>query len=610
MCGIVGYVGVSDGSKILIEGLKRLEYRGYDSAGIAMIGAERTLKIVRSQGKIAVLEEKLKNDPVSGMIGIAHTRWATHGRPSDENAHPHRSGPFVVVHNGIIENYADIKQQLEGEGFTFASETDTEVIVKLAEREWRRGKDYLQSIRDTLQQLRGSFAVVFINEEQPQELIAARKESPLILGVGADALYLASDVPAILPYTNTMVYLEDGDVVRLSLHGYVVESLTGEPRERLPVRIDWNPVMAEKAGYKHFMLKEIHEQPHAVIDTFRGALDLNQERVRLNELNLTESQVKKIAKIVLVACGTSYHACLVGKYMIEGMCRLPVEVDLGSEFRYRRPLLDDRTLLIAVSQSGETADTRAALQEGIDQGALCKTIVNVVGSSLARMAGGVIYTHAGPEIGVASTKAFTSQVAALYLFSLYCAHTLGNLSQDALSQRIRALLELPHKMEATLGNSGRIVEWARRYMHVSDFLYLGRGILYPIALEGALKLKEISYIHAEGYAAGEMKHGPIALIDENMPVVVVLQEGPLYEKMLSNVQEVKARGGQVLALVQGQADARIGAEEQQLVLPPTSEWLAPILFAIPLQLLAYQIAVLRGTDVDQPRNLAKSVTVE
>jgi glutamine---fructose-6-phosphate transaminase (isomerizing) len=610
MCGIVGYVGVSDGSKILIEGLKRLEYRGYDSAGIAMIDAEQTLKIVRSQGKIAVLEEKLKNDPVAGMIGIAHTRWATHGRPSDENAHPHRSGPFVVVHNGIIENYADIKQQLEGEGFAFDSETDTEVIVKLAEREWRQGKDYLHSIRDTLQQLRGSFAVVFINEEQPQELIAARKESPLILGVGADALYLASDVPAILPYTNTMVYLEDGDLVRLSSHGYVVESLTGEPRERLSVQIDWNPVMAEKAGYKHFMLKEIYEQPHAVIDTFRGALDLSQQKVRLNELNLPESQVKKIAKIVLVACGTSYHACLVGKYMIEGMCRLPVEVDLGSEFRYRRPLLDERTLLIAVSQSGETADTRAALQEGIDQGALCRTIVNVVGSSLTRMAGGVIYTHAGPEIGVASTKAFTSQVAALYLFSLYCAHTLGNLSQDDLSQRIRELLELPHKMEETLGNSGRIVQWARRYMHVRDFLYLGRGILYPIAMEGALKLKEISYIHAEGYAAGEMKHGPIALIDENMPVVVVLQEGPLYEKMLSNIQEVKARGGQVLALVQGQPDARIGAEEQQLVLPPTSEWLAPILFAIPLQLLAYQIAVLRGTDVDQPRNLAKSVTVE
>lgn len=610
MCGIVGYVGGNDGSKILIEGLKRLEYRGYDSAGIAMIGADEKVKIVRSQGKIAVLEEKLKTDPVSGTVGIAHTRWATHGKPSDENAHPHRSGPFVVVHNGIIENYAEIKQQLEDEGFAFASETDTEVIVKLAEREWLQGKDYVTSIRDTLRQLRGSYAVVFVNEEHPDELIAARKESPLILGVGDDALYLASDVPAILPYTNLMVYLEDGDLVRLSHRGYVVEGVAGEGRERVPVRIDWNPVMAEKAGYKHFMLKEIHEQPRAVIDTFRGALDLKQQRVRLDELNLAEAEVRKVAKIVLVACGTSYHACLVGKYMIEGMCRLPVEVDLGSEFRYRRPLLDERTLLIAVSQSGETADTRAALQEGIDQKATCRTIVNVLGSSLARMAGGVIYTHAGPEIGVASTKAFTSQVVALYLLSLYCSSILGHLSQEGLSRHIQNLLELPHKMEEALGRSDRIVQWARRFLHVSDFLYLGRGVLYPIALEGALKLKEISYIHAEGYAAGEMKHGPIALIDESMPVVVVLQEGLLYEKMLSNVQEVKARGGQVLALVESHPDARLGAEEQQLVLPRTSEWLAPILFAIPLQLLAYHIAVLRGTDVDQPRNLAKSVTVE
>lgn len=610
MCGIVGYVGSNDGSRILIEGLKRLEYRGYDSAGIAMIGVDQEVKIVRSQGKIAVLEEKLKNQPVSGTVGIAHTRWATHGKPSDENAHPHRSGPFVVVHNGIIENYAEIKTQLEGEGFAFASETDTEVIVKLAEREWRLGKDCLTAIRDTLRQLRGSYAVVFLSEEHPDELIAARKESPLILGVGDDALYLASDVPAILPYTNVMVYLEDGDVVRLSHRGYLVEGLTGERCERIPVRIDWNPVMAEKAGYKHFMLKEIHEQPRAVIDTFRGALDLKQQRVRLEELSLAETEVKKIAKIVLVACGTSYHACLVGKYMIEGLCRLPVEVDLGSEFRYRRPLLDERTLLIAVSQSGETADTRAALQEGIDQKAQCRTIVNVVGSSLARMAGGVIYTHAGPEIGVASTKAFTSQVVALYLLSLYCANILGHLKQKELSRHIQDLLELPHKMEEALGCSERIMQWARRYLNVSDFLYLGRGVLYPIALEGALKLKEISYIHAEGYAAGEMKHGPIALIDESMPVVVVLQEGLLYEKMLSNVQEVKARGGQVLALVESQPDARLGAEEQQLVLPRTSEWLAPILFAIPLQLLAYHIAVLRGTDVDQPRNLAKSVTVE
>ncbi len=610
MCGIVGYIGAGDGSNLLIEGLKRLEYRGYDSAGIAMIGADRELKIVRSRGKIAVLEEKLKTDPVSGNIGIAHTRWATHGKPSDENAHPHRSGPFVVVHNGIIENYAEIKQQLKSEGFDFSSETDTEVIVKLAEREWRRGKSFHASVVDTLRQLRGSYAVVFLSQEHPQELIAARKESPLILGLGENVSYLASDVPAILPYTKMMVYLEDGDVVHLSREGYAIENVDGTRRERTPVRIDWNPVMAEKAGYKHFMLKEIHEQPHAIIDTVRGALDLNRQRVSLNDLNLVERDVRQFHKIVLVACGTSYHACLVGKYIIESMCRLPVEVDLGSEFRYRKPLLDPKTLLVAVSQSGETADTRAALQEGIDQEASCKTIVNVVGSSLARMAGGVIYTHAGPEIGVASTKAFTAQVAALYLFSLYCASALGRISQEQLAQHIQELVELPHKMETTLANSDRIIKWAKRYMHAQDFLYLGRGILYPIALEGALKLKEISYIHAEGYAAGEMKHGPIALIDENMPVVVLLQQGLLYEKMLSNIQEVKARGGQVLALVEGNSDDKLGGEDEQLVLPRTSEWLAPILFAIPLQLLAYHIAVLRGTDVDQPRNLAKSVTVE
>ena len=542
MCGIVGYVGVGDGSNILIEGLKRLEYRGYDSSGIAMIGADQKVKIVRSQGKIAALEEKLHRDPVSGNIGIAHTRWATHGKPSDENAHPHRSGPFVVVHNGIIENYADIKQQLERENFSFSSETDTEVIVKLVEREWRNGKTYQASIVDTLRQLRGSYAVVFLNEENPQELIAARKESPLILGLGEKACYLASDVPAILPYTNLMVYLEDGDVVRLSHDGYVVENFHGKLVERVPVRIDWNPVMAEKAGYKHFMLKEIHEQPHAVIDTFRGVLDLDRQEVFLSEFNLTESQVKQLHKIVLVACGTSYHACLVGKYIIEGMCRLPVEVDLGSEFRYRSPLLDEHTLLVAVSQSGETADTRAALQEGIDQKASCKSIVNVVGSSLARMADGVIYTHAGPEIGVASTKAFTSQVVALYLLGLYCSRIRGHMSQEELSRHIQELIELPHKMEETLANDDRIAAWAKKYMHSQDFLYLGRGILYPLALEGALKLKEISYIHAEGYAAGEMKHGPIALIDENMPVVVLLQQGPLYEKMLSNIQEVRARG--------------------------------------------------------------------
>ncbi len=610
MCGIVGYVGTEDGKNILLEGLKRLEYRGYDSSGIAMVAGTDGIEIVRSCGKIAVLEERLKETPLSGKVGIGHTRWATHGKPSDENAHPHRSGPFVVVHNGIIENYADIKCRLEEEGFEFSSETDTEVIVKLAEREWRSGKDQNRSIVDALAQLRGSYAVVFLSQGNPEQLIAARKESPLILGVGDGAYYLASDVPAILPYTNRVVYLEDGDIVFLTKDGYKIETLDGQKLERIPKTIDWNPVMAEKAGYKHFMLKEIHEQPQAIIDTFRSALDLNKIAVHLHDLHLSAEQVSEIRKVFLIACGTSYHACLVGKYLIENMCGLPVEVDLGSEFRYRGPLLDEHTLLLVVSQSGETADTRAALQEGLEKGATCRAIVNVVGSSLARMAGGVIYTHAGPEIGVASTKAFTSQLEALYLFSLYCASALDRITRSELSRYVQELLELPRKIEDILSRNEEIRELARRYMNCRDFLYLGRGILFPIALEGALKLKEISYIHAEGYAAGEMKHGPIALIDEKMPVVVLLQQGQLYEKMLSNVQEVKARGGQVIALIEGEPDGKVGPAENQFIIPATSPWLAPVLFTIPLQLLAYHIAVLRGTDVDQPRNLAKSVTVE
>ena len=610
MCGIVGYVGERDGRSILIDGLKRLEYRGYDSAGIALVSAKNKVKVVRSRGKIAVLEEKLAKNPLFGNVGIGHTRWATHGKPSDENAHPHRSGPFVVVHNGIIENYADIKAQLEREGIEFSSETDTEVIVKLAEREWRSGKEPLQAIISALKQLRGSYAAVFLNEENPGELIAARKESPLIMGIGEDGHYLASDVPAILPYTRKIVYLEDGDIVRLRRDAFSIENLNGVPCVREPKTIEWNPVMAEKAGYKHFMLKEIHEQPRALIDTFRSALDLKHRKIRLDALNLTAEQVRRLERIYLIACGTSYHACLVGKYLIERLCRIPVEVDLASEFRYRSPLLNERTLLMVVSQSGETADTRAALQEGIDRSAPCKAIVNVLGSSLARMADGVVYTHAGPEIGVASTKAFTTQLAALYLFGLFCAQARGQIDADALSGYVQGLLELPHKLEDVLSRSGMIARWARRFMQTNDFLYLGRGILYPVALEGALKLKEISYVHAEGYAAGEMKHGPIALIDENMPVLVLLQKGPLYEKMISNVQEVKARGGQIIALVEGNSDDKLGDSECQFVLPEVSEWLAPVLFTVPLQLLAYHIAVLRGTDVDQPRNLAKSVTVE
>jgi len=610
MCGIVGYIGRSDGAQILIDGLRRLEYRGYDSAGIAMITPGGALEVIRCLGKIAALEEKIKGNPILGNIGIAHTRWATHGRPCDENAHPHRSGPFVVVHNGIIENYAALKDELELDGYSFASETDTEVIVKLVERESKKGKQYREAVAETLRQIRGSYALVLLNEAEPDKLIAARKDSPLVLGLSEEAYYLASDVPAILPYTKNVVYLEDGDIAILSQGGYSIETLEGQKQERAAQTITWNPIMAEKAGYKHFMIKEIHEQPRAVIDTFRSGIELNQRKVLLHELNLTESQIRGIEKIFLIACGTSYHACLVGKYMIEALCRIPVEVDLGSEFRYRYPLMDDKTLLVVVSQSGETADTRAALQEALERGIMCRAIVNVVGSSLARLAQGVIYTHAGPEIGVASTKAFTTQIVALYLFGLLLASSIGRVAQDTMNERIQELLELPGKIDDILGRSEQIAAWAQQYGQAEDFLYLGRGILYPIALEGALKLKEISYIHAEGYAAGEMKHGPIALIDEHMPVVVLIQRGQLHEKMLSNVQEVKARRGQVMALVEQEVDEKIGPADRQFVIPSSSEWLAPILFTVPLQLLAYHIAVLRGTDVDQPRNLAKSVTVE
>ncbi|MGA7878477.1 MAG: glutamine--fructose-6-phosphate transaminase (isomerizing) [Desulfoferrobacter sp.] len=610
MCGIVGYVGARDGVNILLEGLKRLEYRGYDSAGIAVVGELQNIQLVRCRGKIASLEERLRTQPLYGNTGIAHTRWATHGKPSDDNAHPHRSGPFVVVHNGIIENYGELKAQLEEEGFSFASETDTEVIVKLVEREWLAGKDYMQSVVDTLRQMRGSYAVVFLNENRPNELIAARKESPLILGLGKDENFLASDVPAILPYTRDVVYLDDGDVVFVSKDEFVIETIDRKRREPRVHQIDWNPVLAEKAGYKHFMLKEIYEQPRAVIDTFRSALDLNKEQVLLPDLELSKEEISNIEKIFLIACGTSYHAGLTAKYMIENLCGIPVEVDLASEFRYRSPLVTNKTLLIVISQSGETADTRAALQEGIEKGAPCRAIVNVVGSTLARMSSGVIYTHAGPEIGVASTKAFTTQLVALYLLSLHLAQSLGRMPQEGLARHIQELLEVPGKMDAVLAGCDRIVEWAKQYMHAKDFLYLARGILYPIALEGALKLKEISYIHAEGYAAGEMKHGPIALIDEDMPVVVLLQRGALFEKILSNVQEVKARDGQVIALIEGESDSRVGKHRDQLVLPATSPWLSPLVFTLPLQLLAYHIAALRGTDVDQPRNLAKSVTVE
>jgi glucosamine--fructose-6-phosphate aminotransferase (isomerizing) len=611
MCGIVGYIGSSEGKDILIEGLRRLEYRGYDSAGIAMLGAKSNLQIVRCEGKLQRLENKLESSPISGTVGVAHTRWATHGRPSVENAHPHRSGPFAVVHNGIIENYSSLKEELEKNGHRFTSQTDTEVIVAMLDHEWQIIKDYRQAIRNTLKKLKGSYAVVIVNENEPDLLVAARKESPLILGVSKDAFYLASDVPAILPYTRKVIYLNDEELVFLSRDGYQIEFLPdGDVRRPESHVVDWNPIMAERAGYKHFMLKEIYEQPRAIIDTFRRVVDLNRKTIHFPELNLGKEVLEKIEKVSLVACGTSYHAALVAKYMIEDICKVPVEVDLASEFRSRNPVLNDKVLLVVISQSGETADTRAALKEGLDKGAHCRAIVNVVGSSIARMAQGVIYTHAGPEIGVASTKAFTTQLVAFYLLALYWAAQTGKQPAEKIEQYIQDLIELPSKMEKVLADTETISTWARQYKDHKDFLYLARGPLFPIALEGALKLKEISYIHAEGYAAGEMKHGPIALIDARMPVMVLLKHGPLYEKMISNVQEVKARDGIILALIEGERSDIVGPAENQFIMPSSSEWLSPVLFTVPLQLFAYHVAVLRGTDVDQPRNLAKSVTVE
>ncbi len=610
MCGIVGYIGAESARPILMDGLKRLEYRGYDSAGLATIDEQGRLEVVRCKGRIGALEALLEANPLTGTIGVAHTRWATHGKPSDENAHPHRSGPFVVVHNGIIENYAELKRELAEEGCEFRSQTDTEVIVRLLDRQWRQSHDFRRCFLDTLAMLRGSFSLVVLNRECPDELYGAKRESPLIMGIGEDALFLASDVPAILPYTRQVVYLEDDDVVFLNRSGYSVERLGGGIRRVEVKTVEWNPVMAEKAGFKHFMLKEIYEQPRAIVDSFRSALDVNRLEIGFSEWNLEASELARINKVFLVACGTSYYACMAGKHLLERLCQVPVEVDLASEFRYRNPLIDEQSLMVVVSQSGETADTRAALKEGLAKGAQCRAIVNVVGSSLARMAQGVIYTHAGPEIGVASTKAFTTQLVALFTMALHWADSVGTLDGDEKVHLVQELIELPGKIDEVLNRGDEIKALAKRFFHASNFLYLGRGILYPIALEGALKLKEISYIHAEGYAAGEMKHGPIALIDEQMPVVVLVQRGPLYEKILSNVEEVKARGGQVIAFVEGEWDPKMGAAENQIVVPAVCQWLAPALFVVPLQLLAYHIAVLKGTDVDQPRNLAKSVTVE
>jgi len=609
MCGIIGYLGPQEAMPIILDGLKRLEYRGYDSAGMAVIGANG-LAIRRSVGKLMELDKLLRQEPLPGQVGIGHTRWATHGRPSEANAHPHQVGEIAVVHNGIIENYLEIKEQLIKEGHRFASETDTEIVSHLIVKHMHQGVDYLEAVRLTLMEIKGSYALVIVNSQEPRMLVAARKESPLILGLGDDEFFLASDIPAILPYTRRVIFLEDHDLVVVRDGHYLLLDREGHKVERPENHINWSPAMAEKAGYKHFMQKEIFEQPRALIDTFRGRIDPDLGEVILDEIHLNTEDIKGLNKIFLVACGTSFHAAMVGKAIMESLCRLPVEVDLGSEFRYRQPLVDERTLLIPISQSGETADTRAGLSAGKELEAKTLAIVNAVGSSIAREAGSVFYTHAGPEIGVASTKAFTTQLVALYLIALFLASRLGRITRDQVRHRLMELMKLPTQIQETLDRDHEIRELAKRYMNAHNFLYLGRSLHYPIALEGALKLKEISYIHAEGYAAGEMKHGPIALIDEKMPVVVLASRSPVLEKVQGNIEEVAARGGRLIALTEADNYQVRERVESVITVPDVPLELSPIVLVVPLQLLAYHIADLRGTDVDQPRNLAKSVTVE
>jgi glucosamine--fructose-6-phosphate aminotransferase (isomerizing) len=609
MCGIVGYVGPRETAKVLIEGLKRLEYRGYDSAGIAIFQKGK-VEVRRKEGKLSRLEELIKGETFDGNVGIGHTRWATHGRPSDTNAHPHKAGRITVVHNGIVENYLPLKEVLKKKGRTFGSETDTEIIAHLIDEMIKEGCSFLDAVRTALEKIKGSYALGILYEGDERRFIVARKESPLVVGLGEGEYFVASDIPPILSYTRDFVFMEDGELAVLSGEGVKFFNAKGQELTKEPKRVHWDPLMAEKGGYKHFMLKEIFEQPRALIDTIRGRLLEEDGDVLLENIKLDAATLKKIRRIYLVACGTSYHAALVGKFLMEGFCRIPVEVDIGSEFRYRNPVIGEGDLLVAISQSGETADTLAAVREGKQRGARTLAICNVVESSLAREAEDVIYTHAGPEIGVASTKAFSTQLVTLFLLSLRMGRELELLSAREGKTLIGALIKLPHLMEEMLKSSKEIAQIARKYLYARDFLYLGRGINYPIALEGALKLKEISYIHAEGYPAGEMKHGPIALIDREMPVVVLATRNEVYDKVISNIEEVKAREGRVIALV-SQSDRGIAQKVDDVVfIPETLPSLTPILLTIPLQLLAYYMADFKGTDVDQPRNLAKSVTVE
>jgi glucosamine--fructose-6-phosphate aminotransferase (isomerizing) len=614
MCGIVGYLGEKEAQGILIEGLAKLEYRGYDSAGVATLqdqGDGHRTHVVRAAGKLQRLREELEKKPCPGSRGIAHTRWATHGRPNNENAHPHTSDGITVVHNGIVENHVELRNQLLEAGRQFSSETDTEIFAHLIAVARSHTASLEEAVREALQVVRGAFALAVLDERSPEKIVVAKESTPLVIGLGEGEAFVASDIPAVLAHTRRFIFLEDGDMAVLEKSGVTLTDFEGHAIERPVKTVDWSPVMAEKGGHKHFMHKEIFEQPRAITDTLRGRLGFEEGMPTLDDIH-TES-LANIKRVCIVACGTSWHAGLVGKYLIEELARVPVEVDLASEFRYRNPVVGEETLVIGISQSGETADTIAALKEARTRGAQLLAICNVIDSAIPRLCAesvGVIYTRAGPEIGVASTKAFVTQMVALHLLALHFAHARSTLDPALILEDMEALARLPREIEAVLHQEPAIRKMAQHYVHARDMLYLGRGSLFPIALEGALKLKEISYIHAEGYAAGEMKHGPIALIDEDMPVVVLAVKGHGYDKVVSNLEEVRARGGQIIAVCDEDDAHLTDLAESTLTLPKTHPRTVATLATVPLQLFAYHIADLRGTDVDQPRNLAKSVTVE
>uniref|UniRef100_Q01Q56 Glutamine--fructose-6-phosphate aminotransferase [isomerizing] n=1 Tax=Solibacter usitatus (strain Ellin6076) TaxID=234267 RepID=Q01Q56_SOLUE len=617
MCGIVGYIGTHRAVPIILEGLKRLEYRGYDSAGLAVYCDNDELVIRRAQGKLRNLEEAIRMSPIEGSFGIGHTRWATHGRPTEENAHPHRDckNDVVVVHNGIVENYLSLKQQLRQEGHVFKTETDTEVIAHLIEKHFEGSLE--EAVRAAVKEVTGVFALAVISRSDPRKIVAARMGPPVVIGIGDNEYFVASDVPAILTHTQDMFFLADGDMAILTPEGVRLTDFDGRSVQRQVAHILWNPIEAEKGGYQHFMLKEIFEQPRAVRDTTLGRVGQDTGRIFLDEMEISPAEFASFKQVKIIACGTSWHAALSGKFMIEKLARIPVEVDYGSEFRYRDPIIQPDTLTVVISQSGETADTLAAQREAKAKGSRTLAICNVVGSMVTREAAGTIYTHAGPEIGVASTKAFTCQLTALFILAMYLGQAKGQLDEEHSRCLVQELVHIPGKLETLLSHDPLFEALGKELHRTTDFLFLGRGIHFPIALEGALKLKEISYIHAEGYPAGEMKHGPNALIDEKLPVVVLATHDPaseesvlLYDKTLSNIQEVKARDGIVIAIVTKGDDKAHRIADHVIEIPPSSELLTPILEIVPLQLLAYHIAVRRGCDVDQPRNLAKSVTVE